>query len=458
MEIIRRIFAALAVPLALIMLVTGLSFVPKSKQEKLEAAVEAELQEDFQPVFRFAVASDVHIMENDPTNTERLRQMLDTAYRYAESQDYASLDAVVLCGDNCNTGSDGEYDILNSVFEEKLREGTELFTVMGNHEFARTGHEGYVRHMGQPLDRHAVIKGFHFIGLSPDPDDTKHTLKQADWMARELNKAADDDPKKPIFTLQHGHIWNTVYVSRSWHTQAFIQLHGAYSVYPQVINFSGHSHGPLNNPINIWQNNYTTLGAGTLNYFEMERDIGDNTVPAGARNAAQFLFVEVDEANRVLIRPFNLLTDAFMKTPSTTDDPEKELKWLISDPTDPLSFAYTSARKKTASTPYFEDGDTASAEDAGEGKVTVSFPQAEDDVCVYGYRITLTDTAHPRDKGKKIVKEIYSEYYFEPRPETLSCTVEGLVPGTEYKVTVAPLNVWLKEGAPLTLTYTAPQN
>ena len=139
--------------------------------------------------------------------------------------------------------------------------------------------------------------------------------------------------------MQHGHIWNTVYVSRSWFAQMFLPLHMVYAKYPQVINFSGHSHGPVNNPLDIWQNSYTQIGTGTLNYFEMERDIGDNTVPDGSRNAAQYLIVEVDAQNRVRVQPFNILTEDFFKTPSNTDDPGKQLVWQIDDVFDTSHYA-----------------------------------------------------------------------------------------------------------------------
>ena len=161
------------------------------------------------------------------------------------------------------------------------------------------------------------------------------------------------------------------------------------------------------------QARYTQVAAGTLNYFEMERDIGDNTVPEGSRNAAQYLIVEVDAANRVRIMPFNILTDDFMKTPSTTDG-DKQLIWQINDVCDTGSFAYTSARKKTDGAPWFEDGDSVSAESRTAESVTLSFPQAEDDVCVYGYRITLKNGARSSDK---IVKEIYSGYFKRKREE-----------------------------------------
>ena len=451
---LRRMIAVLLVPVTFLMLVTGFSPVTKSRQKVLEADLAEDIERDFVPVFRFAIASDVHIKTDDDTTTKRFEKLFRTAYEYADSHEsYNGLDAVCLAGDNCNSGSDEEYAILNRVVDENLREGTEFITVMGNHEFATTGHEGYVRNMGEELDKHVVVKGYHFIGLSPDPKDTWHTPLQLNWLSKELRKASADDPEKPIFTMQHGHIWNTVYVSRSWATQMSVPLHSVYAQYHQVINFSGHSHGPINNPLNIWQNSYTQLGTGTLNYFEMENDIGDNTVPAGASNAAQYQIVEVDADNHVRILPFNILTNDFMKTPSTTDDPEKQLVYYIDDVNDTSSYVYTSARKKTATLPYFEDGDEITVECGADGRAALTFPNAEDDICVYGYRIVLQNTAKITDKIKK---EFYAEYYFEPMPDTFSCTVDGLTPGATYKVTVTPLNVWRGKGEAIRTDFTVP--
>lgn len=455
MSIFRRIIAILSLPLAAFMLIAQVSPIPKARQQKLETALEEEIQGDFTPVFRFVIGSDVHISAGDPLDTQRLGQMIETAYNYSDNHPtYKTLDAFLLAGDNVDQGTDEEYAILTDVLNKGIRKDeTKLITIMGNHEFNATGHEGYVRNMGEALDKHEVVKGFHFIGISPDPSDTWQTPKQLLWMDNELRKAAAADPDKPIFTMQHGHIWNTVYVSRSWYTQMSLPLHLVYAKYPQVVNFSGHSHGPVNHPFGIWQNSYTQVACGTLFYFEMERDIGDSTIPEGARNAAQYLIVEVDKDNRIKMQPFNLLTNDFMKTPATTDDPDKQLVYMIHDAGDTANYTYTAARKKTASTPYFEDGDSVRIDKLEANKVTVSFPQAEDDVCVYGYRITLKDPAHPL---KKIEKEIYSQYYFEPMPETLSATVEGLVAGTTYDLTVTPLNAWLKGGAPLKTTITTP--
>ena len=443
----KNLFSIIALLLVFLLLLSGCNSISKTKQEQLEAALEEEIAEEFTPVFRFAIGSDVHISAGDSLNTERLQQMIETAYRYSDSHPtYQALDAFLLAGDNVDRGYDEEYDILTDVLNKGIRPETKLITIMGNHEFISTGHEGYVRHMGEELDKHEVVKGFHFIGISPDPKDTWQTPKQILWMDKELRKAEKDDPNKPIFTMQHGHIWNTVYVAHDWYTQMSLPLHMVYSKYPQVVNFSGHSHSPVNHPRGVWQNSYTQVACGTLFYFELQRDIGDSTIPEDARNAAQYMIVEVDAQNRVKIQPFNILTNDFMKTPATTDDPAKQLVYFIHDVKDKSSFVYTKARKKLATAPWFEAGDEITIDETGTQHVALSFPQAESDECVYGYRITLKDT---QNAGKKIEKEIYSKFYLEPMPETLSAVVEGLSAGTTYQVTVTPLDAWLNAGAPL---------
>ena len=450
--ILLAIRTLLLLPISLTLILGG-GVPTKTQQIELEKRVQEQAETDFVPVFRFAVASDVHVQDAaHPRNAERFAKLFETAYRYADAHEsYKSLDAVLLAGDIVNSGSDAEYDELNRVVRENLRDGTQFITVQGNHEYGVGGHEGYMRNMNEPLDKHIVIKGFHIIGLSTDPKDTWHTMKQVFWLHEQLREAEKDDPEKPIFTMQHGHIWNTVYVSRSWFTQMSLPLHAVYAQYPQVVNFSGHSHGPINNPISVWQSGYTLAGTGTLNYFEMERDIGDNTIPEGAENAAQYYIVEVDANNRTRLLPFNILTNDFFKTPSQTDEADKQLVYFIEKPSDRSTFAYTAARKKTNGKPWFDEDASVRVSDVTDTSVKVTFDQAKDNVCVYGYRITVQDKAHPNKTVLK--KEIYSQYYFEPMPQTLTCALEGLQADGDYTVKIVPLNVWKQTGSGITAAF-----
>ena len=76
MTFIRRIVTILSLPIPLVMFLTGFSPVTKDQQKTREAAVEASTQADFVPVFRFAVASDVHISAGGPDQHRALQKAL----------------------------------------------------------------------------------------------------------------------------------------------------------------------------------------------------------------------------------------------------------------------------------------------------------------------------------------------------------------------------------------------
>lgn len=421
----------------------------KKEQLRREAHLRQLIDLPFSPVFRFAAVTDVHINAERPVCAERLREMFRTAYDYsAKDAGHPTLDAVLFSGDNTDWGAQEQYDILNGVLRESVCPETKVITVMGNHDHGGTGTEGYRKNLDDRLDKHEIVGGYHFIGLSPLPKDTWHTPKQLRWLKKELKKAKKADPEKPIFTFQHGHIWKSVYVSRSWYTQMSFWMHPIFARFPQVINFSGHSHGPVNHPFTVWQSRYTSFGAGTLNYFEMERDIGDDTVPPGSDNAAQYLIVEIDKDHRVRVQPYNILTHDFFRDPG---DPARQLVYFIENPHDRKTYVYTGARKKTDPAPQFAPGAQVAVTDVTESAATVTFPQAKSPVCVYGYRLLLSDAASPKKVRAK--KELYSEYYFEPMPQTLSHTFTDLQPGKAYAVQILPLNSWRKAGAPLAATF-----
>ena len=93
----------------------------------------------------------------------------------------------------------------------------------------------------------------------------------------------------------------------------------------------------------------------------------------------------------------------------------------------------------------------AKAKNVTSDSAAIRFDQAEADVCVYGYRLLLAAADKPKKTLQK--KEIYSEYYFEPMPKTLYCSFDGLLPNKAYVVRILPLNVWRKQGEPLTVSF-----
>ena len=415
-----------------------------------EATPEQDFTDGFVPVLRLAVCSDTHITDTTNERAVRLGKLFDSAYRYADAHpSYQALDAVLMAGDITNTGWDYEYEALNAIIAAHIRPETQLIATMGNHEWLGGGPDVFLECMSDTLDPHAVINGFHIIGLSPR-NTNDYPAAQVRWLKDELKTAAEDAPGMPIFTFRHHHIKDTVYVSRSWYTPDYAAVRKALGKYPQVIDFSGDSHGPMNNPLSIWQEECTFLNTGTLHYFEMERGMTGGTLPPGKENAAQYYIVEADAEGRVLIQPYNILTDDFFRTPSNTDDPSEQLRYWIEKPSDPATFLYTPERGERATAPRFPEGSAITLSDITESSVTVTVPQALDDQCIYSYRLTAETEGHSKEV------KYFSEYYFEPMPETVTYTVKGLHDGSVYTVSVYPVNAWGVEGEPITAVLETP--
>lgn len=401
---------------------------------------------EFVPVIRFAVASDTHVSSAGSTEALRLKKLFESAYAYSQSDPYyKTLDAFVIVGDMTNNGNANEYAALKQVIEANIKDETTLITVMGNHEFYGGGKTVYKEYMDQNLDKDVNIKGFHFICISPTDGENYSSSKS--FLENALQSAAAEDGDKPIFTFQHHHLKDTVYVSAEWYTSSSDMLKSIYKKYPQVVNFSGHSHGPVNNPTSIWQGDFTCLGTGTLSYFEMTTGMTYGTIPPDASNAAQYYIIEVDENNLVRIMPYNLLTGDFFKTPSNTDDDDNYLVYYIDIPSGERNYRI-SDRLKAADIPAFDGDAEISVSQITENTAFISFPQAKDNDCVYSYEIVCAS-----EKGN-ITFKYFSEYYFEPMPQTLSFRLSGFKPKTEYMVSIYPVDCYGKKGSAITASFT----
>ena len=406
----------------------------------------------FVPVFRAIACSDTHVSSTGDVTATRLANLFKSAYKYASAHEaYNTVDAMLVAGDLTNAGKPSELKAWKSIADANIKEETTLMTVMGNHEYYDGGIASYTENMDPNLDKHIVVNGYHFIGISTRGEDSYPTEVQ-NWLREELEKAAADDPEKPIFVFMHHHLENTVYVSRTWNTGFSSQIRNILKKYPQVIHFSGHSHGPINNPLTIWQDNFTTVGTGTLAYFEMESGMTEGTVPKDADQAAQFHIIEVDANNRVRILPYNLLTDSFFKTPANTDNPEKQLVYSIDKPSDKSTFIYTKERYKNPAKPYFAEGAKLTVSDVTTNGAQITVPTAFDSSCLYSYHVVCTP-AEGSDATKREFR-YYAQYYFEPMPESQVLPATGLKDNTEYTIDVYPVSIWNTEGEPLTVKVT----
>ncbi len=430
----RTMLAKLVVSLYVIVsvLFTGLPF---------GAGDDPAAPEDFTPVVRFAVCSDVHLNgEEDQAEAQRLRKLIDFMYDYSASQPYGKFDALVCVGDIATHGYEDEYVLFNSIIDEKLRDETQLMICTGNHEYIATRDfdasqsARLFEKMEGDLDTHYTLNGYHFILASYD-DNGKTFSGKLDWLEEQITAAEKDSADKPVFVFQHPGPFATVYGSINW---GDFDLNKVFLKHPRVVDFSGHSHYPVNDPRTIWQGGYTALGCGTLSYFETELDAIAGNFPYDVENAAQFYIVEADKDGNVRIKSYDLITDAFF-------DNEYYLTGLAK-----RNFDYSYLKRKNRdSAPVWEDAQAqTSVNEAGE--TLLKFTGATDKYVVESYKLSVTENGLPffSDNFSGKYMYLYEENEYEVNLGTLT-------PGKKYSVQIVALNAYAETSKPFTYDFTA---
>ena len=382
----------------------------------------------FEPVLRFAVTSDVHCKEDSDTECVRFENGMKMALDYSSSQSYKKLDAVYVVGDFANHGEEGEMVLFKDILDRVLPEDTQRILTMASHEYMNGGeepaHEKFARIFCQIPDLHNVINGFHFISITTERGCRILDEKQ-EWLKTQLKIAAADDPHKPIFVFQHPHLSGTVYGSINWGEDDIISI---LMDYPQVIDFSGHSHAPINDPRSIHQKHFTSFGTGSFSYFELDEFDKENTVPPAAEKCAQFLIVEVDSAFRVRVIPVDVLSGKFFNDGA-----------LIDKPWEPDMFIYTDKRYADAEKPVFPDN-TEIILSYENGCLRLDFPQAyagaeRSD----SYIITVRS-----EKDGHVIcrKSVFSYYYLFDMPETMTCFIPLELDAGDYYIEIVAQGFW----------------
>lgn len=394
------------------------------------------LQKDFNPVLRFVAVSDVHYKDDHCIEEERMEKALKIAYRLAEAHPtYKKLDMIVANGDFANSGTETQMRKFKATMDNNLKPETSYALDMASHEYHGAGveaaYELFQKVFERPVDGHVEINGFHFITMTSS-HGCEYEQDKVDFARKALLEAREKDPKKPIFFFQHPHLTDTVSGSIYWADETFIPL---LMDFPQVIDFSGHSHVPINDPRSIHQRHFTCLGTGSMSYFELDEfDKHYGTCPPAKENCAQMLIVEADAEGRVRIYPYDVLTDNFFP-----------FVWEIDEPWNPDSFKYTDARYKTTDAPWFKNAEITISDITDKG-FKVTFPQAKvKSEYVNDYKVVIKDADGVIIKTKKL----WSEYYFYNMPETLSVDFDDLKSDTEYEVSVIAGSFWDTYSAPI---------
>lgn len=419
----------------------------------------------FTPVLRFAIATDTHIMDGAPDyQVDKLKSFYQQAYAYADRQtEYRNLDGIFFAGDNANKGSAEALKVFFDIADEYTREGTVNRAVIGNHEYHtgwNTSEERFLEASGyDSTDADMVIGGFHIIALSTSEDSQVHynTSKQQ-WLDEKIAAAVAGDPtgRKPVFVFQHIPPLNTVMTSDS--EEATPTLNAIFEKYPQVIDFSGHTHSPQSDPRAIWQGGYTEINIGSGAYYgggiagicEKYVYTTDNFggcnafVPSRVAryDGSDFMIVEVDRTGATLVIGLDSWTGL------------EHVRYYIRSVGDPSKFRYGENRPEKKAVPSFENGAEISILSVNPAGVTMSVPQAKFDVYVEHYRFDLYNQA-----GEKL-DTVYalSDRFYAPAPAELHASFRGLQPETRYNVKCTAVSSYCMESSPLEISFTTPES
>ncbi len=440
---------------------------------------------EFIPVLRFAVTSDLHLRsyeveKNDYNSHEMLANLYSTAYAYSESQPYNQLDAIFFAGDFTQSGYDDEFSDFFTYVNANTKEGTVARAVLGNHEFYATKYDDgttsdirysdtsvaatfkkYMDYGGyDEVDAHLVIDGYHFLVLNTnryayDYTGSKFSPDKLAWLETELEIAAADDPtgKKPIFVFQHMPATGTVNDASQKSSDDYLE--DIFSKFPQVVDFSGHTHYPITQPQSIWQGGYTAINTGSLAYLSVPISGHPSYDTAGVRaisnsgawqasggeeeirNAGLYYFVEVNAEYEIRLVVYNIYSDSVQAIIS------------IGGVGDVSKFTYTDHRKYLSAEPYFDNEAVITAEFITNDYAQLKIPQASCEDGVSNYRVELY-------QGSKKVSTTYRlscSFLGFAMPSYVTAPLNSLTPSTAYTVKVIPVSTWGKEGRALTYSF-----
>lgn len=406
-------------------------------------------QEGNDVVLRCCVMSDVHFNGSETAaEVDRFKRAVKFMYDYSADQKYKNFDALVVVGDMTNHGNDKELPLFKKTMDEVVKEGTAKLVCMGNHEFYG-GNQAYWKEvMGLEPNARYEVNGFQFIAVSPE----KGTMKDGDymyalnWFEKELDAAAKADPEKPIFVFQHYPVSPTVYGGRGHDDWGLEDLFEALQRCPRVINFSGHTHYPINDPRCAWQGCFSAFGTGTLSYLCHGGEGGKyERYPAGSGNCGQFYVLEVRRDNSVTLKPYDLITNSFF-----------DVVYYVAKPGKIEDYLYTDARFSNSSKPVWPENAEITLAETYEYGAICEFQQARYDrssftpacapsepVLPHSYAFHLESLNHDGTWREEPTQYFWSQYFHLPTPERLRVDLSGLDSNTKYRAKVYATNHFL---------------
>lgn len=333
-----------------------------------------------------------------------------------------------------------------------------LVWVMGNHEF-NTDNSGSAQpeawkkfqdETGFGIRGNVTMGGYHFIYSAAQGYTGIYTAEEQEWMIAELKEVLADESYagKPVFLALHHPIpesyrdtTNGVNGSNfiaGTYTQEFINY---VKSQPRIIEFSAHTHYPIQDPAMIRQpmeGGFTAVqvpfsGNGS---FTLDRS-ADIRTASQEDSYAQALMMEINKnTNVVTIKRLNVEDGEYIGNDWTIDVGALALG---------NGYNYTDARYENGTAPVFDEGDvTVSDITASTAKVT--FPAAtrysKESEANYAH---IYEVKAIRNGIVDFKQSMVSDYYKTAQADTVSMDLSNLKADAEYTVEVTAISPYGKE-------------
>lgn len=402
-------------------------------------------EEPNEVVLRFAALSDVHFdKSHNEKSAERVR--LQKALRfmndYSAKQTYDKFDALLVAGDFSNHGLIEEIGPFKQILDENLKPSTRRVLCMGNHEYYGGNRELWEKTFQTEANRRQEINGYQFITISPDKGSCNENdyVYLRSWLDQNLKEAVEADPTKPVFVIQHYHVYNTVYGSNDlpgdFHA-GVKDITDVLSKYPQVVHISGHSHIPSFDPRAIWQGDFTAIGTGSMSYFALMLYERQRKFQLGAnvpyQQAGTFLIFDVYKDNTIRVRLYDTISNSFL-----------DREYLLVDPINVDKYVYTNDRFAESSNPTWPQNASVELIESGPTAVSIRFDQGQDKNCVVSYRIEAQTFKNDVWENYDVYN-VWSDFFMKVPAEKIDFEIFGLTPQTKYRLNVYAVSAFQKE-------------
>ena len=220
--------------------------------------------------------------------------------------------------------------------------------------------------------------------------------------------------------------------------------------YPQIVNFSGHSHYSLIDERSIYQKDYTAIQTQSLSYIELENGKYNGTVPKDIYdNYDENGITKISTANSMgLICDVNEKA-VVIKRISFEKEEFYGNDWIIDIPINKNSFRYIYEKMdKNSVKPYFKfennDDKKVFIETNNNNINIIKFRQAYHPNFIHSYKIILKNED---GKGKDCENLYFSDFYLMPsdRKDIISFRLKGDQLKGEYNIKIYAYDSFGKE-------------